>query len=177
MGLHARDGTYNAYRSVINLSLNDFREATSGDVGNIVANGGILASDTTPVLSGTGTTVSQQLLWAAANVDQILCQMALPEDFSGKDDVIVELWVNSGTTDPATFSCLTNWDAAAADITDTITDGAKSATTHKISGVIAAADVPDNASFLSLALVPATHGTNAMVLVAARLLYLPKRVS
>lgn len=174
MGFHSTQGNYHAFRKTIPISLNSFREATSGDVGNIVANGGVLASDTTPVLSGTAATVSQQLSWATGNTDQVLTQVSLPEDFDGIEDVLVDLWVNSGTTDAATFTLLSNWDAAAADITDTATDGAKSATTHKITARIAAADVPDGASFVSLALTPAAHATNAIQLVAVRMTYVPK---
>lgn len=173
MGTVNAQGCYQEFQRAILLSLNDFREATSGDVGNIVANGGILASDTTPVLSGTSTTVSQQLSWATGNTDQILCQIALPSDFDGRDDVTLELWVNSGTTNAATFTVTSSWDGGA-DVSDTATDGAKSATTHKITATIAASDIPDNASFMSLALVPAAHATDAIQLIAARLLYTPR---
>jgi hypothetical protein len=176
MGSHGSSGLYTSYRKTLQLPLHGFREATSGDVSNIAANGGILASDTTPVMSGTASTVSQQLSWAASNVDQILCQLPLPEEFDGREDVLIELWVNSGTTDAASFSVLTNWDGAAADITDTAT-GSASATTHKTTARISAADIPDSPSFVSVALVPATHGTNAIVLVNARMTYVPKTTS
>ena len=175
---HDSSGDFYASRKTIALSLNDFREATTGDVSNIAANGGILASDTTPVLSGTAATVSQQISWATGNVDQILAQISLPLDFSGADDVLLELWVNSGTTNAATMVVLTNWDGAAADITDSADDAAtKSATTHKITATIAATDVPDNASFVSVALTPPTHATDAIQLIAARIAYVPKNFS
>src|SRR4051812_37744030 len=125
-------GNSHAYRDPLLLSLNDFREATTGDVGNVVANGGLLASDTTPTLTGASTGISQRITWAAANVDQILTQKSLPENFDGRDDVLVELWVSSGgTTDLSSFSVLTSWDGGAT-VTDTATDTAASATVHKI---------------------------------------------
>lgn len=178
MGFYGNDGTYHAFRSVLALPLLDFREASSGDVSNVAGTLAlaVLLSDTTPALSGTGSTVSQQLSWVTGNTDQILIQRPLPEDFDGKQDVVIELLVSSGTTDAATFTCLTSWDGST-DVSTTVTDGAKSATTHKISAVIPAASIPDNASAVSVALTPAAHTTNAIVLVSARLLYLPKRVS
>lgn len=177
MGYHDSRGRFHAYRTTIPISLNSFREATAGDVGNIVANGGLLASDTTPVLSGTGATVSQQLSWATGNVDQILTQISLPEDFDGREDVLIDLWVNSGTTDAATFTVATSWDGGA-NVSDTADDAStKSATTHKITATISAADIADSASFVSLALTPAAHATNAIQLVAARLSYTPKPAS
>lgn len=164
-------GNYHAYRETILLSLVNFREATTGDVGAIAAVGGLLSSDTTPALSGTGATVSQQVSWATGNVDQILIDVALPEDFDGRDDVTVELFVSSGTTNPASFTVLTSWDGGA-NVSDTATDAAQSATVHKISATIAAADIPDGAAFVSLALVPAAHATDAIVLKGIRLLYM-----
>src|SRR6478736_5684716 len=164
-------GFYHAFHAVRGIPLTALREAVTGDVLNIAGNGGVLASDTTPVLSGTGSTASQQLSWAASNSDQVLVDLNLPESFDGRDDVIIEMWVASGTTDPASFTCLSNWDGAAADVSTTVTDGAKSATVHKISARIPASSVPDNASYVSIALTPAAHTTDAIVLKAVRLLF------
>jgi hypothetical protein len=168
-------GNYYAFRRTIPLSLVNFREATAGDVGNIVANGGLLASDTTPVLSGTASTVSQQILWAASNVDQILVDISLPEDFDGRDDVLVDLLVASGgTTNPATFTVATNWDGAAADISDTATDPAASTTYHWITATIDRADVPDSPGTVTLALTPAAHGTDTVAIRAVRIRHVPR---
>lgn len=169
-------GNYHAFRSAVLFSLLDFRETATGDEGNIAANGGILASDSTPVLSGTGTTVSQEISWAAGNSDQILLQKALTPDFDGRDDALLELWVNSGTTDLASFTALLNFDAAAADVSVTVTDTGASATTHKVTARVPASSIPDSPSFVSLALTPATHATNAIKLVAARLMYFPRTI-
>jgi hypothetical protein len=179
MGFHSSQGVYSAFRKTVALSLNDFRVTTAtGDVGDTTANGGVLSSNTAPVLSGTASTVSQQISWATGSVPQILTQISLPEDFDGRDNVLIDLWVNSGTTDAATFTVLTNWNGAAADVSDTADDAAtKSATTHKITAVVSAADIPDSASFVSIALTPAAHATNAIQLVAARLTYVPLATS
>lgn len=169
MGYTDSSGVSHPFHRNILLSLNDFREATTGDVGAITANGGILASDTTPALSGTSTGISQQISWVAGNSDQILCQMALPSDFDGRDDVLLDIWVNSGTTDAATFSVTTSWDGGAT-VTDSADDSATlSATTHRVTAVISRDDIPDTASYFSLSLVPGTHATNAIQLIAARI--------
>jgi hypothetical protein len=176
MGYTDNNGGYHAYHRSIALPLVVAREATAGDVSDIAANGGLLASDTTPVLSGTSTTVSQQLLWAASNVDQILWDVLLPEDFDGRDDVLVELWVASGgTTNLTSFAVSTSWDNGAA-VSDTATDPAASVTVHKITARISAADIPDAASYMSIGLTPATHGTDTMILKAARILFTAKTV-
>lgn len=175
MGYTDKKSQYHAYHSDIPVSLHDFREVdANGDVGAIAANGGILASDTTPIMRGASGLISQEISWAATNSDPIVLQKALPEDFDGKEDVLVELWVNSGTTDAASMGIASSWDAGAT-VSDTADDAAtKSATTHKISAVIAAADIPDGASFLTLMITPPAHTTNAINLANVRILYTPK---
>jgi hypothetical protein len=170
-------GSYAAFRKPLRLSLHDFRECdANGDVGAITANGGILASDTTPIMRGAAGLISQEISWAASNSDPIIAQTTLPEDFDGRGNVFVELWVNSGTTDPATFTVATSWSAGAT-VSDTATDGAKSATTHKISCEIDAADIPDGATHLTLMLTPAAHTTNAIQMENIRVGYLPRAVA
>jgi hypothetical protein len=171
------NGNSHQFRGFIPLPLITAREAVAGDGGAVAVAGGLLASDTTPALSGTGTTVSQQALWAAANVDQILWDLPLPEEFDGRDDVLVELWVASGgTTNLSSFSVLTSWDGGA-NVTDTATDPAASTTVHKITARISAADIPDAAAFLSLALVPAAHATDTIALKSGRVLFTERLVN
>ncbi len=155
----------------VNLSLYDLREVTSGgDVGNIAANGGLLASDTTPILRGDAND-SQEVSWATGNADVVAFSRTLPPDFDGTGDVTLELYVSSGTTNAATFTVESSWDAGAV-VSDSASDAAtKSATVHKITATIAAADIPDTASFVTVLLTPAAHATDTIQLHAARLLY------
>jgi hypothetical protein len=159
------------------FSLNDFREVdANSDVGAIAANGGILASDTTPILRGNAAE-TQEISWATGNVDGIATQIELPDDFDGSAPCTLEVWVNSGTTDAASFVVETGWDGGAL-VADAVDDSAtKSATTHKATATIAAADIPDTASFLTLVLTPPTHATNAIQLLAARLRYQRKPIT
>lgn len=176
MGFHDSQGHFHAFRSVIPISLNDFRLATTGDVGNTVANGGLLSSDTAPTLSGAGSTYGQRITWAASGVVEILTQRALPADFDGKEDVLIELDVSSGgTTNLASFSVLSSWDGGAT-VTDTATDPAASVTVHTVTARIAASDIPDAPARLSFALVPAAHGTDTMLLDAVRISYVAKNL-
>lgn len=159
----------------IYLSLNDFREVTSGgDVGNIVANGGLLASDTTPILRGDAAE-SQEISWAAGNSDILAAHMTLPADVDGTQDVTVDLFVytdnaGGGGIDAATFTVETSWDGGAV-VSDTATDGTPAVTIHKITATIAAADVPSLPSVLTLMLTPEAHAADPVQLVGARINY------
>ncbi|NBC17449.1 MAG: hypothetical protein GVY18_09080 [Bacteroidetes bacterium] len=176
MGYHDHNGDYHAFSSALLLSLFDFREVDSnGDVGNASANGGVLASDTTPILRGDSNE-SQEISWATGNTDIIAMQCALPPDFDGADDVTVALWVKSGTTDAATFTVETSWNGASL-VSDTATDSDNSATAHKVTATVAAADVPDDAAYMTLLLTPGSHSTDTIELLAARVEYTPKSTS
>lgn len=158
-----------------NFSLNDFREvSSSSDVGNITANGGLLASDTTPILRGDANE-SWEISWATGNVDEVGCQISLPCDASGNAlldgtrDMYLLLGVYSGTSDAATFTVGTSWDGGT-QVSDTADDSSsKSATVHIVTATIAAADIPDSPKRLSIELTPGTHGTDTVQLVSARL--------
>lgn len=94
-----------------------------------------------------------------------------PERQAGAQDVTLELWVSSGTTNGASFTVETGWDGGAF-VSDSVDDSAtKSATMHKVTATIAAADVPNAASLLTLVLTPPTHGTDAIQLHGGRLLF------
>ncbi len=150
------------------FSVNDFREVdASGDVGAITANGGLLAADTTPILRGD-TDKTQEIVWAAGNVDKVMAHATLPPGFDGAQDVTVDLFVRSGgTTDLSSFTVESGWDGAAL-VSDAATDAAASTTMHKITATIAAADVPAGASVLTLILTPGTHATDTIALLGAR---------
>jgi hypothetical protein len=170
MGYTDNNGTYHAYHANILISLDGFRECdANGDVGAIAANGGILASDTTPILRGASGLIAQEISWATGNVDPIRCQVALPSYFDGRDDVLLDLWVSSGTTNAATFAVTSSWDAGAT-VTDSASDAATlSATPHRITCTISAADVPDGAAFVTILLTPPTHATDTIQLHSARI--------
>ena len=85
----------------IPLPLTGFRETdANAAVGNAAANGGILASDTTPVLGASSK--SMRITWATGNVDPIAIQAPVPQDFDGTEDVTLRLWVRAGPRTPPT---------------------------------------------------------------------------
>lgn len=173
-------GQYVPFAKTISISLNEFREvAASGTVSNIAANGGLLASDTTPIL-GAESTKAMCINWAAGNSDIIQAQIALPPDFDGRGDSTLELFIltdnaGGGGIDAGTFSVVTVWDNNTA-VTDTATDSVPATTQHKISAIIAASDIPDAASVLNVQLTLGAHVNDPIHLLGARLSYLPRVV-
>lgn len=157
------------------FKLTDLRETTSGgDVANAAGNGGLLASDTTPILRGDSTN-SQEVSWAAGNADVVMLTTTLPPDVDGGQNVTLDLWVytdnsGGGGIDAATFTVQTNWDGGAA-VSDTATDGSPATSIHKITATIAASDVPATPSLLTILLTPAAHAADPVQLVGARLNY------
>lgn len=152
------------------LPLTEFRETNSSAVvGNIAANGGVLASDTTPILGASAK--SLRITWVAGDADPVAIQRPVPQDFDGSEDVTLRMWVASGSTDAASFTVESMWDGAAA-VSDSVDDStSKSATVHEVTATIAASDIPDGADYVTVLLTPPAHAADAIVLVNARLEY------
>ncbi len=158
------------------FSLDAWREVSSaGAVANTAGIGGVLASDTTPVLGAAATSEAMQIVWAAGNSDIIQLSTTLPPDFDGTGDAILDLFIltdnsGGGGIDAGTFSVLTSWDNGA-QVTDTATDATPATTVHKIQATIAAADIPDAATVLNIQLVLGAHAADPVHLLGARLNY------
>lgn len=163
---------FSATGGCVPIQLSAFREVSAtGDVGDAAAIGGVLASDTTPILLGLATTNDWSIQWATTEVDPIGCSFMLPPDFDGTANATLDLVVASGSSDAATFAVYTSWDGGA-EVTDSADDsGTKSATAHTISATIAAADIPDVPKRVTFRLTPGAHATNAINLLGARLTY------
>lgn len=153
----------------IPVSLYSLREVTSGgDVANIAANGGILASDTTPIMRGDAAN-SAEVVWVTGDVDPVGFQLSLPTGADGTVAAYLDLEVYSGTTNAATMGVASSWNGAA-EVTDSASDsGTNSATAHTITATIAAADIPDAPTRVTFRITPPTHATDAIGLVGARL--------
>lgn len=152
------------------VDLNSFREVdANSDVGNIAANGGLLASDTTPILRGDAAE-TQEISWATGNVDPLVRHIPLNPAVSG-GAISVELDVSSGTTNAATFTVETGFDGAAL-VSQSADDAAtKSATSHTIIATVTAANVPDGARQMTLVLTPPAHATDTIQLLGCRVSY------
>lgn len=173
-----RDAYYR--RRTVKIPLGTFRECSSaGAVGDTTANGGTLASDTTPILGAETTTEAQCIIWAAGNQDIVQVSIPLPEDFDGTENALVQLEVRTDNTggggiEAATFTVLSTFNNGS-QITDTATDSVPAETYHQIEATIAAADIPDTARTMSLQLVPGTHANDPIRLSSARLVYVSKK--
>ncbi len=165
-------------RGMVPIPLSSWRiVSATGDVGNIVAIGGVLASNSDPILLGEATTNSWIISWAANSVIPIGVQVPLPPDLDDTGSAFLDLSVFSGSTDAATMALASSWDGGS-EVTDSADDsGTKSATRHTITATIAASDIPAGATHATFRLTPPAHTTNAIALCSSRLRYTPKLVT
>ena len=160
--MQAIGGTLSRY-GYVTVPLASFREVdANGDVGAITANGGILASDTTPILRGSSAE-SFEIAWAASNNDAIQAAISLPRDLDDTRDVTFLVTTSSaGTTDLASFTFETGWDNGTL-VSDTCT-GLASTTITDCTVTVAAADVPASPKNVSIVLAPTAHTTDVKLL-------------
>lgn len=160
----------------IPIPLTSFREASSMAVGNIAANGGVLASDTTPILKpiNGATDGCQTIEWASSNNDQIIVQVPLPPELDVTADLVLHTRIKSEGTDDAVGFDVDSWfnegDTKVGDQSETN----QTATWAEKITTIAHADIPAGAQTLTLGLTPVAHTTNKMYLSAAWLEYKKK---
>lgn len=165
----ALPGTY----GYVSVPLNTFRECdANGDVGDGTANGGVLASNTTPILLGIATTEQLAINWATSGVDPIITEVALPEDFDGTQDVVIQAQVTSGSTDAFSATIDTTWQGGTL-VADTLA-GSASATLHTATATVAAADVADSPETVTIKITPAAHSNDAFQLESLRIRYVRK---
>lgn len=157
----------------LGIPLNTFREASAFDVGNIAANGGILASDSTPILDAINgaTDGCQRLLWAASNNDQVVTSLPVPPDLDYNQPLVLHTRiVSGGTTNPVGFTVDTFFNEGDTKVTDTSQTN-QTATYGEKTTTIAAADIPSGAQVITIGLTPVAHTTDSMALTAAWLEY------
>jgi hypothetical protein len=157
----------------IPLPLANFKETTNFDVGNIAANGGVLASDSTPILEAinAATDGCQRFNWAATNVDQVTVQAILPPDIDVTADIVFHCRIASeGTTDAVGFTV--DWFINEGDtkVVDTTTTNQTATYAEKIA-TLGNADIDAGAQTITIGLTPVAHGTDAMYMTAAWLEY------
>lgn len=155
------------------VPLTSLRETTNFNVGNAAANGGLLASDTTPILSAiNGATDGCQILaWAASNGDQVTFQTPLPPDLDDAADLVLHMRIKSaGTTDAVGFTVDSFFNEGDTKVVDTSETNQTATWAEKIA-TIAAADVPAGAQTLTIGLTPVAHTTDILYLSAIWLEY------
>ena len=160
----------------IPMSLMALREAATMAVGNIAANGGLLASDTTPILGPVNgaTAGAQQVSWAAGNNDAVIFQAPLPPDLDDTADLILHTRIKSaGTTDAVGFAVVSYFNETGAAVADTSQTNQTATWAEKLT-TIAAADVPAGAQTITVELTPVAHTTDIMYLSSVWLEYKTK---
>lgn len=75
----------------ISVPLTSFRELAAGVFINAAGNGGVLATDTTPILSNIADGDGMRIAWAAGNADQIEAQVILPPDIDLTANLVVHM--------------------------------------------------------------------------------------
>jgi len=155
------------------IPLTAFREATAFDVANIAANGGVLASDTTPILEAinAATDGCQRVLWAASNNDQVICSIPLPPDLDTTADLELHFRiVSGGTTDAVGFTVASFFNEGDTSVADT--SGTNQTTTYaEVLATIANADIPSGAQVITFGLTPVAHTTDTLAMTGAWIEY------
>lgn len=159
------------------LPLVNWREVFSNVITNIAANGGLLASDTTPILEriNGATDKALRINWAANNVDELTQSFVYPTDLDDTAPVIVNLLLSkSANTDTAAVVAVSYFEG----IGDTNAGGntaALAASALAIKSVtIAAVDVGAYPAQATVSLIPGTHANDAIYLHGAWVTYTRK---
>jgi hypothetical protein len=160
-------------QSFIGVPLTCLREVGTMAVGNIAANGGVLASDTTPILQpiNGATDGCQELVWAASNNDPVMFSIPLPPDLNDGADLVLHTRIRSGATTDAVGFTVDSWfNEGDTKVTDTSETNQTNTWAEKIT-TIGAADVPAAAQTITVSLTPVAHTTDNMQLSAVWLEY------
>jgi hypothetical protein len=135
-------------------------------VSDIAGNGGILASDTTPVMEAinAATDGCQRLNWVGGNSDQVVFQIPLPPDIDVTADVVLHVRAAmAGASDTPDITVDSFFNEGDTKVVDTIS--AITGTSYaEYLGTIGNADVPAGAQILTIGLTPGTHATDALFL-------------
>jgi predicted RecA/RadA family phage recombinase len=160
-------------KGYVNVPLTALREVFSNNITNIAANGGVLASDTTPILSFTNgdTDSALRVAWVLDDVDPIVFQAVLPPDIDVSEDLTVHVRMASeSTTDAVGFTSDTYFNEGDTKVEDTSETNQTATYAEKII-TIAASDIPAGAQTITCELTPVAHSTDAMYITACWLEY------
>lgn len=168
-----RVGSHTSGTAKIDVPLASLREHATSAILNAAGNGGILASDTTPILNtiNADTDSAYRLLWAAANVDAVGFQFSMPNDRNTALPMTLKVHAAmAGATDTPTIAVESFFDVGDTKVADTVA-AITGATYATYSATIAAADIPAAAVTMSCELTPGAHGTDTLAIVAIWLEY------
>lgn len=156
----------------IGIPLTSVREVGSNNFLNIAGNGGVLATDTTPIIQYTNgdTDSAIRLNWAGGNSDPIAFQFLLPEDYAEGSDMTVNFYgASAGASNSPTMSVDTFFDVGDTKVTDV--SAALTNTLAVRTATIAASDIPAGATVVNMEVTPAAHATDALYLYGIYVTY------
>jgi hypothetical protein len=164
-------------RDSLIIPLHTLREVDGDrDVGNNAANGGVLSSETAPILRWGSS--GEEVFWAAANTDPVMvASIVLPEGFDDTSDVLVDLYVKTDNTggggiEAATFGVDSRWNDTGTQVLDNAVDATPATTMHIVTATISAADIPDSSATLNLFISPGVHANDPVILCGIRVRYM-----
>jgi hypothetical protein len=165
-------------QGMIEVPLAELREVTSNDITNAAGNGGLLATDSTPTLEYVnGDTDSQmRVLWAQPNADPVAFSFVIPPDLDRSQDITLNIVGDmvAGTTDTPVIDIDTFFGAADTKVEDATTAFGTTVATE--TATIAAADIPADASVVSMELTPGSRTVDAIAMYGIYLTYTKKVV-
>lgn len=160
----------------IQLPLVQAREITTNDIPNATGNGGLLASDTTPILARVNGATDKKLRlnWAASNSDAIQWDVSFPPDLDDTANIVIHiLAAMAGATDTPTLAV--NYFEGLGDTNAGGNTGAVTGTTiAEYTRTITAANVGAYPVGASIEIVPAAHTTDALYIYNVWLEYTRK---
>lgn len=154
----------------IPVPLTNLREIASNNIINAAGNGGLLASDTTPIFEYTNgdTDSAMRLRWAATNVDQLAFNTPLPPDMDFSANMVIKLIAAmGGATDTPPLTLESFFGPGDTKVTDT--SAAITGTTPAVYTItIDKSDLETNARklFYNGEITPGAHGTDTLLLYA-----------
>ena len=165
-----------AVRGYIPLDLSVARELSGSATQNAAANGGLLASDTTPIFQRVNGATDQalRLNWAATNVDELTWSFSYPPDLDDASAVEVHiLAASAGATNSPTMG-IAYFEGVGDSNAGGSTGAITGTTVAEYSVSITAANIGAHPNFASVSLTPAAHGTDALYLYAIWIEYTRK---
>ena len=182
--IYHQDSTYRsvdgplARTGWIPVPLTALREVFSNNMTNIAGNGGVMASDTTPIFEYTNgdTDSTLRLRWAATNVDPVAFQTPLPPDLDFSAPLYVKLIAAmGGSTDTPVLTLESFFGVGDTKVSDT-SSAITGSTAAQYTITIAAADLESNArkQTVSMEITPGAHGTDTFLLYAVSIEYTKK---
>lgn len=160
----------------LNLPLVNAREIATNAIQNAAANGGILASDTTPILERVNGATDKQLRinWAASNNDEITFSAISPPDLDDTAAVTVKiLAAMAGATNTPVIGV--GFFEGVGDTNAGGNTGAVTGTTPAVYSVaIAHGDIAAAPQAWSISLTPAAHTTDALYIYGVWIEYVRK---